>query len=109
MELFTEVQGQSNFDFPQRLTEKYRPKTIGEFVGLEKPKTIVSKLAANPFPSAWIFIGPSSTGKTSMGLALCEAIPAELHHIPSQECNVENIERVRDQQQRPGNPKIGCH
>jgi DNA polymerase III delta prime subunit len=30
-----------------------------------------------------------------MALALADAIPAELHHIPSQECNLETIERVR--------------
>src|SRR5258708_37500753 len=55
----------------------------------------MARLAAQPFQSAWLFIGPSGTGKTTMALALAEAIPAELHHIPSQECNLENIERVR--------------
>lgn len=80
---------------PVSLTEKYRPRSIDEFAGLEKPKQIMRKLAANPFPSAWLFVGPSGTGKTTMGLALAAAIPAELHHIPSQDCNLENIERVR--------------
>ena len=97
---------QSALDFPQQLTEKYRPQTIDSFVGLEKPKKILSKLAANPFPSAWLFIGPSGTGKTTMALALATAIPAELHHIPSQECNLENIERVRRTCQYV--PMAGC-
>lgn len=86
---------QPGFDFPRSLTEKYRPRSLDAFVGLEKPRKILSKLAANPFPSAWLFVGPSGTGKTTMGLALAESIPAELHHIPSQDCNLENIERVR--------------
>lgn len=86
---------QAGFDFPQSLTEKYRPRRIEDFVGLEKPKAIMRKLAANPFPSAWLFVGPSGTGKTTMGLALAETLPAELHHIPSQDCNLENIERAR--------------
>jgi DNA polymerase III delta prime subunit len=30
-----------------------------------------------------------------MGLALADLMPAELHLIPSQECNLANIERVR--------------
>jgi hypothetical protein len=34
--------------FPQPLSEKYRPKRIAEFAGLDKPKRIVSKLATNP-------------------------------------------------------------
>jgi replication-associated recombination protein RarA len=86
---------QAGFEFPTALTEKYRPRKIEEFVGLEKVKRCMARLAAMPFSSAWLFIGPSGTGKTTMGLALAEAIPAELHHVPSQECNLENIERVR--------------
>jgi replication-associated recombination protein RarA len=86
---------QIGFEFPQPLTEKYRPMQIADFVGLDKPKRIMSKLVANPFPSAWLFVGPSGTGKTTMGLAIVAAMGAELHHIPSQECNLESIERVR--------------
>lgn len=88
-------QPQSGFEFPQSLTEKYRPQSINEFVGLDKPKKIMRKLAANPFPSAWLFVGSSGTGKTTMALAFAKEIKAELHHIPSQDCNLENIERVR--------------
>lgn len=86
---------QMGFSYPEPLTEKYRPRTFDGFVGLEKIRKCMTKLAEKPFPSAWLFIGPSGTGKTTMALALAEAIPAELHHIPSQECNLENIERVR--------------
>lgn len=86
---------QPAFTFPQSLTEKYRPQSIAAFVGLDKPKKIMRKLAANPYASAWLFVGPSGTGKTTMGLALATEIKAELHHIPSQECNLENIEKVR--------------
>lgn len=85
---------QSALAFPQALTEKYRPRAIADFVGLDKPKKILAKLAAQPFESAWRFVGPSGTGKTTMAMALAAAIPAELHHIPSQNCNLENIERV---------------
>lgn len=91
--LFAEPQ--TGFVFPQSLTEKYRPKSIAEFVGLDKPKAIMHKLAGNPFPSAWLFVGPSGTGKTTMALALAAEIPAELHHIPSQDCTLENVERAR--------------
>lgn len=88
------TQAQAGFDFPQSLTEKYRPRAIDAFVGLEKPKKLAARLAANPFPSAWLFIGPSGTGKTTLALAIAAAIPAEIHHIPSQECNVAQLERI---------------
>lgn len=94
-DLFGSTQLQPAFEFPQSLTEKYRPLLLPDFVGLEKPKKIMRKLAANPFPSAWLFVGASGTGKTTMGLAFAKEINAELHHIPSQDCNLENIERVR--------------
>jgi replication-associated recombination protein RarA len=86
---------QTDFEFPMPLAEKYRPRRIADFVGLEKAKKIVGKLAANPFPSAWLFVGPSGTGKTTLALAPAAAIPAELHHITSQNCTLENVERVR--------------
>ena len=85
---------QSAFDFPQPLSEKYRPQHIADFVGLEKAKRIVGKLAATPFPSAWLFVGPSGTGKTTMGLALAAEMPAELHHIPAKECTLETVQEV---------------
>ena len=78
--------------FPQSLTEKYRPRTLAEFIGLEKQRRILAKLAANPFPSAWLFTGPPGVGKTSMALALVSEIGAELHHIGSQQCKLDTLE-----------------
>lgn len=86
---------QPALDFPSALTERYRPHSITDFIGLDKPKKLCLKLAERPFESAWLFIGPSGTGKTTMALALAELIPAEIHHIPSQECTLANIERAR--------------
>jgi replication-associated recombination protein RarA len=86
---------QTGFDFPVSLTEKYRPHALDQFVGLDKVKRIAANLIAHPRSSAWLFLGPSGTGKTSMGLAIAELLPAELHLIPSQECNLANIDRVR--------------
>jgi len=85
---------QPGFDFPVPLTEKYRPQSIESFIGLEKPRAIMRKLVAKPFQSAWIFKGSSGTGKTTLAMAVAKAIPAELHHIPSQECNLATLERV---------------
>jgi len=78
--------------FPMPLAEKYRPRAIAEFVGLERPKRILSKFAASPYSSAWLFVGPPGTGKTTMALALADTLRAELHLIPSQQCNLANVE-----------------
>lgn len=80
--------------FPMPLAEKYRPRDIRDFIGLEKAKRMLVKFADNPYQSAWIFIGPPGTGKTTMALALAELLRAEVHHIPSQQCNVANVEDV---------------
>jgi replication factor C small subunit len=80
--------------FPMPLAEKYRPHAVDDFIGLDKPKRILGKFATNPYRSAWIFIGPPGTGKTTMALALAEMLGAEVHHIPSQQCNVANVEDV---------------
>lgn len=80
--------------FPESLAEKYRPRTIAAFVGLEKPKRILSRFAEKPYPSAWVFVGPSGTGKSTMAMALASEIGAELHKIPSQKCTAQAIEET---------------
>jgi putative ATPase len=80
------------FAFPQSLAEKYRPRKVADFIGLEKQRRILSKLAANPFASAWLFVGPSGTGKTSLALAISAELGAEVHHIGSQQCKLETLE-----------------
>lgn len=89
--LFAPSVTQSAFSYPEPLTEKYRPRKIGSFVGLEKSRRILAKFAANPYPASWLFVGPPGTGKTTMGLALAEELRAEVHHIPSQQCTVDAI------------------
>lgn len=81
-------------DFPQSLTEQYKPRSIGEFVGLAKHKAILSKLAASPRPCGLLFLGGPGTGKTSMAYAFGAAIDAEIHHIPSQDCKLETLQSV---------------
>lgn len=77
-----------------QLTERYRPQSIGAFVGLDKPKRICASLAARPRASAFLFVGPSGTGKTTMARALAAELNAEIQHIPSQECNLPRIQQV---------------
>jgi replication-associated recombination protein RarA len=80
------------FAFPQPLAEKYRPRRIAEFAGLDKQRKILGKLAANPYPSAWLFVGPPGVGKTSMALAIAAEMGAEIHHIGSQQCRLDTLE-----------------
>jgi len=87
---------QPSLAFPQSLSEKYVPNAIAEFVGLEKPRKILSKFVANPYPSAWLFVGNSGIGKTTMALAMCKAVAGELHHIPSQSCDVATVKGITD-------------
>jgi replication factor C subunit 2/4 len=83
---------QNGFDFPIPLSEKYRPRKIGDFLGLEKPKKILTGFCARPFPSSWLFTGSPGVGKSTMAMAMCETIGAEFHHIPSQKCTVAQID-----------------
>lgn len=88
--LFPEEQGA--LGFPQPLAEKYRPKSISEFIGLEKQKKVLSAFAKRPVSCAWLLLGPSGLGKSTMAMALAEELKADLHLIPSQKCNAESVE-----------------
>lgn len=43
---------QSDLAFPVSLTERYRPHSIDEFAGLDKPKRLCRAIAARPYSSA---------------------------------------------------------
>src|SRR5271168_4345998 len=85
---------QSGFDFPVSLTEEYRPRTLDQFVGLEKPRRIAANLIRSPKSCALRFIGPSGTGKTCLALTIAAMMPAELHHIASKDCTLETVNRI---------------
>lgn len=87
---------QSGFTFPVALTEKYQPKRIHEFIGLERPRKQMTNLAKCPRNvGGWVFLGPSGTGKTSMAYALAREMNAEIHHIPAKDCTLETLSKVR--------------
>src|SRR5260370_17636983 len=85
---------QTGFSFPASLTEKYRPHSFADFIGIDRPRRIMENFAKNPKSDAFLFVGPSGIGKTSLALAFAEMIGGELHHIPSQKCNVDTLENI---------------
>ena len=80
--------------FPVRLSEKYRPRKVADFVGMPKAKRVLAKFVANPYPCSFLFFGPPGVGKTSMALAMSEEMRAEFHHLGSQMCNLDNLAEV---------------
>lgn len=77
-----------------QLTDKYAPKQISDFAGLETPKAIFENFVAEPYTSAWLLVGPTGIGKTSMGLAVQNAIGGTLYHIPSRQCDLATVEEL---------------
>jgi len=76
------------------LVEKYRPMTLDAFAGLAGPRALLTALARDPYPSAWLLLGPSGLGKTTMALAFAQAINGEVHHIASRTCDLETVDKV---------------
>ncbi len=83
---------QAQIEYPQALTMKYQPQTLESFIGLERPKKILAKFAAQPYANSFLFVGQSGTGKTTMALALAKQLQGEIIHIPSQHCTVADVE-----------------
>lgn len=77
------------------LVEKYRPLTIDSFIGIDDARADAADLVANPYASAWLFVGASGTGKTTLAQAIASELNAELHHIASQSCTVDTVKELR--------------
>jgi replication-associated recombination protein RarA len=90
---------------PLNLSEKYRPEKLLGFAGLDRPKALLSALAAEPYPSAWLLVGPSGLGKTTAVMAVSKQINGMMHHIPSRHCDLETVDKtIRSCHYRPMHP-----
>jgi len=104
---------QAGLAFPVSLAEKYRPQHVGDFIGLEKPKKVVSAFVRAPREAAFLFVGPPGVGKTTLALAMAADMgivePFDLHLISSQKCTVDVLESVIRQCQYCTHKPDGFH
>jgi len=87
---------QNGFAYPMPLVEKYRPRRIDDFIGLEGPKRLFQNLLKAPRPVAVLLVGPPGCGKTTLAMAFAEELPGTLHHISSQKCDVAALDQLSD-------------
>ena len=83
-----------------QLVDKYKPLTLDDFAGVDRPRAILKAFLAAPYESAWLFVGQSGTGKTTMAFAAARALGASqeigggTHHVPARKCDLATIEEV---------------
>ena len=87
---------QNGIDFPATLAERYQPRKIRDFIGLERVKQLMVNLIAKPRPCALLFVGPPGAGKTALGMAFAEELPGTLIHNPAQKCDVATLDKLSD-------------
>jgi DNA polymerase III delta prime subunit len=82
----------------QPLPEKYRPKKIQDFLGLEKVKRVLTAFVANPYEAAFLFTGPPGMGKTTMAEVLISEIQqgdyACVWRFHATQCNIDGVRDV---------------
>ena len=54
---------QNGFEYPMPLTEKYQPRKIEDFIGLEGPKRLFANLLKAPRPVAILLVGPPAQAR----------------------------------------------
>lgn len=85
---------------PVRLTEKYRPHRIDDFVGHDKIKAVLSKFIKNPYPNAFLFSGSSGIAKTAMAIAMAEEVGARRISLGARQANHATIEKLCEEIER---------
>ena len=56
------------------LVESTRPTTIDGFIGIEDIRADMTDFVCDPYSSAWLFVGKSGTGKTTLAQAIASDI-----------------------------------
>jgi predicted DNA-binding transcriptional regulator AlpA len=73
------------------IVEKYRPKALADFIGMDAPRAILANFLADPYEATFLLVGPSGLGKTTMAFALAEQIGGEVRHVPARACNQDMV------------------
>jgi replication-associated recombination protein RarA len=85
--------------FPQTLADQYRPMNLlSDFIGLEKQRKMLVNLAARGTTGTTgiLLHGGTGTGKTCCAFAFARLADCEIHHLPAQDCKLEELQRVAD-------------
>lgn len=82
------------FDLAVPLVEKYRPKRVENFIGLDKVKRIISKFLQRPYSTAFTFCGPPGCGKTSLAMAMSAELNATFWHVGSQSLTADKVREL---------------
>ena len=82
-----------------RLTDKYKPKSVDDFIGIENVKKTVRKYLDHPDSRAFLFVGESGTGKTAMAECIAQSLNGETSpfnyiRIDSQENTVAKVREI---------------
>jgi DNA polymerase-3 subunit gamma/tau len=80
------------------LAVKYRPKTFNEVIGQQFIKEVIlNQIKNNTLGKAYLYSGPSGTGKTTVARIVADMIKAEILEVDAASNNgVENIRKITD-------------
>ena len=81
-----------------QLFEKYRPKTLNEFIGQDKVKKQVSRIIERDGwdRDAWFIQGPSGTGKTTLAWIVARQVANDfdITELDGDKCNAEAVREL---------------
>lgn len=81
----------------QSLLQRYGPRRIQDFFGLETPRRVLTSLAMEPRTTRLIFVGALGTGKSSLAIAFANEALAEVHYVPAKSCDLQRVQRLIDE------------
>lgn len=78
------------------LAERYRPRTLDDIVGQERPKALVARMLEQGSLTSMVFFGSPGCGKTTLAHIIADTCGQEMHWLNATTDSIKDLRAITD-------------